>query len=140
MEPEHEHLRPDPDELRQRYDFSRHIFQLFISWFTIFCGLNIAVLGWVASSTFRDTLPHGRTTGWVLSMFMFVQNALGIAACAAVRKVLRATHRRILTLISAQSVAQPTVFYCRAIILCMAACATYMLVWIIVPIVAPWQD
>lgn len=133
--------KPDPDELKQRYDFSRHVFQVFVGWFTVFCTLNIGVLGWIATSTFgAKDAPLGQSVAVMLSAMMVVQNILGIWACVSVRSALRRNNDRASVLVAAESVAQPMRFYACATHLCQAACVTYILAWVLVPTLVPWRE
>jgi hypothetical protein len=73
-------------KFRELHDYVRHIFQMFVGWFTFFATVNYATMGWLAK-------PSGSTAtstrlGWVVSLLFISQNLLGIVACFVVRRYL----------------------------------------------------
>lgn len=127
------------DEATSRYEFSRHLFQVVVSWFTVFCTVNIAVFGWIATSVFKEHQIPGRAVGWLVCMMLFVQNILGIAACFALLMAMNKNQRRLSSMLDVSSNAHPILFYRCAVVLMMLACATYMLAWLLMPLLVSWK-
>ena len=127
--------RPEPaDELQQRYEFSRHMFQLFVSWFTVFIGVNTAVLGWVAAVVLEGSAPPLRPLV-VLSILLAFQNVLGVIASFLIDKQISRQGDRVKRLAERNWVAFPGAMYHHAALLMLAACASYVVAWCIIPFV-----
>jgi hypothetical protein len=65
----------------QRHEYARHTMGAVVSWFTIFCGLNFATMGWLASS---KTSPNVMLV--IATAILFIsQNMLAILTCLEIR-------------------------------------------------------
>ncbi len=67
------------------HEYVRHIYQLFVGWFTFFVTINYATLGWLAKASGAEV---SLSTRWSIAVLFFCQNALGITACLFVRAFL----------------------------------------------------
>lgn len=65
----------------QRHEYARHTMGTVVSWFTIFCGLNFATMGWLAGS---KTPPNPKLVIATAVLFI-IQNVLAILTCLGVR-------------------------------------------------------
>lgn len=73
-------------QIGELHDYARHVYQLFIAWFTVFVSVNFATMGWLAK---HEGSPAGNA--WLTSLvaiLFIVQNILGIIACSFVRACL----------------------------------------------------
>lgn len=64
-------------------EFIRHVFQLYIGWFTFFFTVNLATMGWLSqTSKSIDKLN-------AVAVFFVFQNILGMGVCYCVRRYTR---------------------------------------------------
>ena len=116
------------DEEKHRYEFARHSFQMFVTWFTFFCILNITVLGWIGKDALED---KELTFRWIalLAGMMIAQNLLAVTACWHVREEFERVNRRLQELTTVEANAMPAHFYNVVALLVAAACVTYLVAW-----------
>jgi hypothetical protein len=79
--------------IREYHEHLRHIFGLFITWFTFFIGVNYVGIGWFASAADKSTAKP--TSIGLIALLFIVQCALGIAVCATLLWHFRRTCKRI---------------------------------------------
>ena len=63
------------DEIKELYNFCRHDFRLFVTWYTAFTTVNYIAIGWVISS---DVLNNNSFIIIAISVFMISQNIFAI--------------------------------------------------------------
>jgi hypothetical protein len=73
--------------LDQIHDYIRHSFQLFLTWFALFAGINDVALGWLGSSSGATAKPP-RLLILALALNLIIQNLLGIIAALIVKRAL----------------------------------------------------
>ena len=81
-------------KLKEIHEYARQAFQLFVSWFVFFAGVNYATMGWLL----KPSGPPNRTLLIVVAILFIVQNILGIIACFRVRKYLKQSSSDLLEL------------------------------------------
>jgi hypothetical protein len=83
------------DRLGQIHDYIRHTFQLFLTWFAFFAGINYVAFGWLASpnstanTAAANAASHAQAVALVAGVNFIIQNLLGIAAAIIVDRVLK---------------------------------------------------
>lgn len=76
------------DNLKQVHDYIRHIFQMYLTWFTVFSGVNYAAMGWLVG--FLTDKAHNRpAAAWVFSAAFVLQNILAVIVTYQVAKSLK---------------------------------------------------
>jgi hypothetical protein len=123
-------------QLKELNDYERHTFQLFITWYTFFVGVNYLALGWLATA--KDGISAlARWSPLIPSVFLF-QNALGLFCCYFVWISLKDHNDRIIALENsdlptgealAERAGVPIVMYKQVI---------WLIVWSLVSIVVAW--
>lgn len=133
-------MTSETNELKHRYEFSRHIFQMLVGWFTFFAGLNIVVLGWVVTSVFTAGAIPGYRLGLLVSALFVFQNVLAILVAVAYLLYLNGTDRRIRQLVEEpdRRSAHPYQLYRRIGWLIVACCVSFLVSWSLIPAVVSW--
>jgi hypothetical protein len=81
-------------KFKELHEYVRHVFQLFIGWYTFFVTVNYASMGWLATSA--DAKPSLAKFAWLIPVMFISQNALGIFACLYVWQCLKESNDKIL--------------------------------------------
>jgi hypothetical protein len=133
-------------KFRELHDYIRHIFQLFVGWFTFFATVNYATMGWLAKPS--GLVPVGTHLVWLISGLFISQNLLGIVACVFVRRYLLERDSEILRLeqqaaSSSQdesgpplSSSVPLALYSTTIVLIAWALGVILLSWCAIPFIS----
>lgn len=124
---EHEHSE---NRLRQIREYIRHLFQLFLTWFTVFATINYAALGWLAATKTDGTFTVS-PFAWPVAAIFIVQNVLGIIVSYMVRDALISLKEKAFAL-EMKTTIVPIGLYSGAIWLIMLALAITAGVWGIV--------
>jgi hypothetical protein len=95
-------------ELHQCHEYIRHVFTLYVGWFTFFLGIVLAANGWTLHASVDET---GKLVAPVLYFFAVgffeIQIVLGIIGTQTVRKGLRDADRRAVHLLKEINVLTP---------------------------------
>lgn len=120
------------DEVKHRYEFCRHIFQLHVSWFTVFSTLNMTVFGWVVHAESKD---NGATFRFALFMsIMFTAyNALALGGTCIVASGFRQNRERLLELIPSKALALPYRIYAVTCQIIGCVCIVALVAWVVLP-------
>ena len=112
------------DEIKQVHDYIRHLFHMFLSWFTVFATVNYATMGWLAS---LGPNAHFLSIAKLVAVMFVAQNLLALV-CA--REVWRALKRQADKVGGAAGVV-PMTLYFRAIALIAIAIGLTAIAWLI---------
>lgn len=121
------------DEIKHRYEFVRHLYQMFITWFTVFSGLNLTVFGWIVGSILQKKEAPLASLVLLFAGMMIVQNALALVACWYVSKEFRRTSKRLSKLANTENIAMPMSMYSTTAVLVALGCGTYLVAWVVLP-------
>src|SRR5260370_38325614 len=83
------------DELREINNYIRHVAQLLVAWYTFFIAANLVAAGWFASASSVAGNIGTRQARWTLCLVFIAVNALGLLACALVRRYFGQADARI---------------------------------------------
>jgi hypothetical protein len=80
---------PMSDEVKQRHDYARNLFQITMSWYTWFVALNYGAFAWFATHPVKhDEVLHQRSLLVVSGLFLS-HNGLGILWLMMMRKFIK---------------------------------------------------
>ncbi|MDG4562263.1 MAG: hypothetical protein P9E88_13310 [Candidatus Competibacter sp.] len=80
-------------KIKELHEYVRHIFQMFVGWFTFFATVNYATMGWL-SNIIKE--PNHSNKMIILICVLFItQNLLGIAVCFFLKKYLDEVNKSI---------------------------------------------
>jgi hypothetical protein len=89
------HLRRLDTKIKEMHVYTRVSMQLLVAWFTFFCTINFATLGWLAKPE-KDAVIDIRVQR-TLAFIFIAQNILGIVICFVCEHLVRKTDSRITT-------------------------------------------
>ena len=125
------------NKLKQTHDYIRHIFQLFLTWFTFFATLNYAALGWLATSP-----KSPRDVSWLIEAIAVNFVAQNLLDALATRGVYVAVNKLegIASKFEAPDKIVPIAFYRGSVILIGVALIITAAIWVFVTTHVPAQN
>jgi len=111
------------DEIKQVHDYIRHLFQMFLTWFTVFATVNYAAMGWLAA---LSPNAHLVSKAHLVAMVFIVQNLLALVCTREVWLALKMQAAKV----GGDDGVVPTQLYSRAIGLIAIAVGITALVWL----------
>ena len=124
-------------KLREIHEYARHIFQLYIAWFTFFVTANYVSMGWLAKPN-----DDGKSyIALVVGSLFVLQNALGAIATKYVWRCLHGYNVRVTNLEASalqnyesgdDNSSMPMNLYSAVCILALVTLLTIAVAWVII--------
>jgi hypothetical protein len=117
--------------LHEIHDYIRHIFQLFMGWFTVFVTVNFVTIGWLATSE-KNGAYSAPPFASVVPVMLILQNLLGVLAAWRVYVGLRRSNNQVADLegIAENETSVPIRLYSQTLLLVIAALIITVGAWI----------
>lgn len=131
-------------KLDELHEYVRHIFQMFVGWFTFFGTVNYATMGWLAKVDTGSS--HNNKMIIAISLLFITQNLLGIVVCFVLKnylfltnKIIEGLERKIMEITVSgdeELGSMPVRFYQKVIYLVVFALSMISVVWCFIPFAA----
>ncbi|WP_143062794.1 hypothetical protein [Bradyrhizobium sp. OK095] len=121
----------EENQLRQIHDYTRHSFQTFVSWFTVFATVNYVAFGWMVSvsNSSSSTSPLVSPLALPVASVFALQNVLAYLGANRAKEALRGLDRKAKDLEHHGEII-PIDSYVRLIVLMRSGIAATGILWL----------